>query len=274
MMSEKVVSREYKVLLKKNLFTGSEQELLQAAKNFWHAFSQAINNIVSEVNGDLEEIADQRIIRFYDTTEYILYKNDYIFRERLDVNNDRREVTLKFRNRDRYISQDRNMNRGEAKFEEDIKTPFEVLYSFSDTQIISTDKKLNQIQDAAQLYPDLTEKVSLLKGEDEIRTIGVTIREIVIKGAKFQIRNQPKLDSKCALIIWYDNNYDPEKPVAVEFSFKYGDVNEIYSRKVAQRAYDVFQILQKILTYWVDLDSDTKTAYIYKLDEVKSSCHS
>ncbi|MBN3958883.1 hypothetical protein [Nostoc sp. NMS8] len=265
-MSEKVVSREYKVLLKKELFIGSEQELLKSAQNFWQAFSQAINNIIGEVNGDLQQIADQRIIRFYDTDEYLIYKNSYILRERLDANNNEREVTLKFRNRDRYISQDRNMNRGEAKFEEDIKNPFEVLYSFSDTQIISTDNKLNKIQDATQLYPDLLDKVSLLKAEQEIRTIGVTIREIVIKGAKFQIRNEPRLDSKCALIIWYNNNHDPEKPVAVEFSFKYGDQNEVYSRKVAQRAYDVFHILQEILTYWVDLDSDTKTAYIYKLD--------
>jgi hypothetical protein len=166
------------------------------------------------------------------------------------------------------------MNRGEAKFEEDIKTPFEVLYSFSDTQIISKDDKLNQIQDATQLYPDLLDKVSLLKADEKIRTIGCIIREIVIKGAKFQIKNQPRLDSKCALIIWYDNNDDPKKPVALEFSFKYEDENEVYSRKVAQRAYDVFHILQEILTYWVDLDFDTKTAYIYKLDKAQASFHS
>ncbi|MEH1829004.1 MAG: hypothetical protein V7L22_27350 [Nostoc sp.] len=272
-MSEKVVSREYKVLLKKELFIGSEQELLESVKNFWQAFSQAINNLVIEVNGDLNQIADQRIIKFYDTDEYLIYKNNYILRERLDVNNNEREVTLKFRNRDRYIAQDRNMNRGEAKFEEDIKTPFEVLYSFSDTQIISQDNKLKQIQDATQLYPDLLDKVSLLRADEKIRTIGLIIREIVIKGAKFQIKNQPRLDSKCALIIWYDSNNDPKKPVAVEFSFKYGDENEVYTRKVAQRAYDVFHILQEILTYWVDLDSDTKTAYIYKLDKAKVSSH-
>ncbi|MBN3883223.1 MAG: hypothetical protein HWQ44_09600 [Nostoc sp. JL34] len=165
------------------------------------------------------------------------------------------------------------MNRGEAKFEEDIKTPFEILYSFSDTQTIFTEKKLNKIQDATQLYPDLVDKVSLLKAEDEIKTIGVTIREIVIKGAKFQIRNQPRLDSKCALIIWYDNNHDPEKPIAVEFSFKYGDENEAYSRKLAQKAYDIFHILQEILIFWVDLESGTKTAYIYKLDEKNASFH-
>ncbi|MEH1974865.1 MAG: hypothetical protein V7K64_11025 [Nostoc sp.] len=272
-MSKKVVYREYKVLLKNNLFIGNEQELLKNANQFWHAFSQAINNITSEVNGNLDEIADQRFIRFYDTREYILYKNNYIFRERVDVNNHQREVTLKFRHRDRYISQDRNMNRGEAKFEEDIKTPFEILYSFSDTQTIFTEKKLNKIQDATQLYPDLVDKVSLLKAEDEIKTIGVTIREIVIKGAKFQIRNQPRLDSKCALIIWYDNNHDPEKPIAVEFSFKYGDENEAYSRKLAQKAYDIFHILQEILIFWVDLESGTKTAYIYNLDEKNASFH-
>ena len=65
-MSKKVVYREYKVLLKNNFFIGNDQELLKNANQFWHAFSQGINNITSEVNGNLDEIADQRFIRFYD----------------------------------------------------------------------------------------------------------------------------------------------------------------------------------------------------------------
>lgn len=274
-MSRKVTSREYKIMLRKDLFGDNKQELLKASKEFWHTFSQAIAHISIDVNGELNEIADQRIIRFYDTDDYLLYRNSYILRERQDVNNDEKEVTLKFRHPDRYISQDRDMkvvdiDRGETKFEEDIKTPFGVLYSFSSTQKLLTNEKLDEIQDAAQLYPDLVDKISTLKGEDKIRTIGIDIREIVVKGARFQIRNNPQIYSKCALIVWYENNQKQEKPLAVEFSFKYGDENEEYTRKMAQRAYDVFQILQEKLIDWVDLNSDTKTAYIYKLDRLNN----
>ncbi|RCJ37910.1 hypothetical protein A6770_14060 [Nostoc minutum NIES-26] len=262
-------------MLRKDLFGDNKQELLKASKEFWHTFSQAIAHISIDVNGELNEIADQRIIRFYDTDDYLLYRNSYILRERQDVNNDEKEVTLKFRHPDRYISQDRDMkvvdiDRGETKFEEDIKTPFGVLYSFSSTQKLLTNEKLDEIQDAAQLYPDLVDKISTLKGEDKIRTIGIDIREIVVKGARFQIRNNPQIYSKCALIVWYENNQKQEKPLAVEFSFKYGDENEEYTRKMAQRAYDVFQILQEKLIDWVDLNSDTKTAYIYKLDRLNN----
>jgi hypothetical protein len=269
-MSEKVISREYKVMLCKDLFAGDEQQLLKTANKFWDVFSQAINNIVSNVDGDLEEIADNRIIRFYDTEEHMLYKNDYIFRERQDTNTGEREVTLKFRHLDRYVAQDRNMEsgntEGETKFEEDIKIPFSVLYSFSTTQKIFRNNNFNKLQDIAKLYPDLSYKLIHYREEEKIKTVGLTIRELVIKGARFQIRNNPQLDSKCALIVWYDNNGDDQKPIAVEFSFKYGDENEGYTRKMAQRAYDVCQILQQKLTSWVDLKSDTKTAYIYKLD--------
>ncbi|MDF5707451.1 MAG: hypothetical protein PUP90_07135 [Nostoc sp. S4] len=264
-MNQKVVSREYKLLLYKDLFIGDEQQVLKKSQEFWHDFSQAINSIVIGIKGDLDGIEDRRIIRFYDTDEYIINSNSYILRERQDVTNDEREITLKFRHPDRYISQDREMNTGKPKFEEDIKAPFGVLYSFSDTQKILITKKLNKMEDAANLYPDLVDKLSSFKEEENIRIIGVTICELVVKGAKFQIRQEPRLDSNCALIIWYQNDGDRNSPVAVEFSFKYEDENERYTRKLAQRAYDVFSKLEK-LEPWVDLNSDTKTAYIYKLD--------
>ena len=55
MSKEKIVSREYKIMLKKELFTGDARQLLKVSSTFWHAFRHAINKVV-DVNGDFEKI--------------------------------------------------------------------------------------------------------------------------------------------------------------------------------------------------------------------------
>ena len=277
MSKEKVISREYKIMLRANLFGGGERQLLKAASEFWQDFKGNIYDSVIKIDGTLEKAANRRIIEFYDTDNHLLYKNYYIFRERCNIDTDEREVTLKFRHPDRYISQDRNMEAGNAtrnkrkdnankvktKFEEDIKPPFLKLYSFSTTQKISDTKNLSQLKDVTRLYPHLYERIDHYTEDEKIKIVGSTIRELVITGARFQISKKPTLNSECALIVWYNNDTDEEKPAAVEFSFRYGDKNENYTRNMAQRAYTVFQILQKKLTRWIDPKSETKTAYIY-----------
>lgn len=268
-MEEKVVAREYKVMLQTEQFAGNESQVLNAANTFWDAFTQAINLLDLKTDGSLKKIKDRRIIDFYDTdTPHLLYGNDYIFRVRRDTSTDEREITLKFRHPDRYIAQDRNMNardvsQGKIKFEEDIKSPFTVLYSFSTTQTIAATKHFNTLNDVIQLYPDLADKLTNYTGEETIHIVKHSVRELVIKGGEFLLRKEPKVNAECALIAWYDNNV--EKPVVVEFSFRYSDKNGAYTLKMAQRAYEVFEVLQK-LTSWLDPKPKTKTAYIYNND--------
>jgi len=45
--TQNVVSREYKVMLKKERFVGSQNDLLERAKGFWRVFEDAIQDIVS-----------------------------------------------------------------------------------------------------------------------------------------------------------------------------------------------------------------------------------
>lgn len=267
MYKEEVISREYKVMLQKERFIGAEEQLLQAAREFWRDFKNAIADVINDVEGDLKKIVDRREIKFYDTDDRFLYRISYIFRERCDINTGNREVTLKFRHPDRYLSQDRSMKAIESKkkttkFEEDIKSIFSVLYSFSTTQPIDRKHNLDSLQDITALYPDFRDELDLYKGKNSIQEVKAPIGELVIKGAKFRIRKQPQIDAECALIVWYEND-DPERPVAVEFSFRYGDENEEYTRKMSQRAYDVFQILPECLKDWIAADERTKTAYIY-----------
>ena len=271
MNKEKVISREYKIMLDAERFRGETSQFLTTAKLFWQDFQSAISSIVPEVEGSLDRIEKNRTIKFYDTTDKLLRTNDYVFRERIDLDEKTREVTLKFRHPDRYISQDRNMdarkkNKGKTKFEEDIKLQFLKLYSFSTKQEISDNKTLDTLRSISDLYPDIASKIDEFFPDTEIALVGNFIaREIVITGAQFTVRKSPEIRAECALIVWCDRKGDPHIPLLVEFSFKYEDEKEEYTAKMARRAYDVFQVLQKMKD-WIDPDSMTKTAYVYHLD--------
>lgn len=266
---ETVTSREYKVMLRPSAFDGGPQRCLEAASGFWNEFSAAIATTVRDREGDLRTMGRERMIRFYDTRARLLNEHRHIFRERLSTAQPEREVTLKFRHQDRYFCQDRNMraaeaDRGKTKFEEDIKPVFETLYSFSTTQQISGKKKLNKLKDVTLLYPGLAEQLDHYENDEEIEVIGgFTARELVVEGARFQIGKNPKLDSECGLILWYDLQGDDQKPVVAEFSFRYGNRNADFEGNAARRAYEVFQILQESLKGWLDPDSKTKTAFVY-----------
>jgi hypothetical protein len=271
MNKEKVISREYKIMLKAEQFQGETSKLLATAQLFWQDLQSRISQIVPDIEGSLEQIEKNRIIKFYDTTDKLLRSNNYVFRERIDLDEKTREVTLKFRHPDRYISQDRNMdarkkNKGKTKFEEDIKPDFLKLYSFSTKQEISDNKTLDTLGSISDLYPDIASKIDEFSHNTEIILVGDFIaRETVITGAQFTVRKSPTIQSECALIVWCDRKGNPHLPLLVEFSFKYEDEKEEYTAKMAQRAYEVFQALQK-MEDWIDPNSMTKTAYTYHLD--------
>ena len=268
-MKQNVISREYKVMLNKECFVGSQADLLEQAGLFWNAFKDSIQDIVIDTDGTLNKVEKQRTVRFYDSADRRLRKNDYVFRERVDLSSGEREVTLKFRHPDRYISQDRDMaaansKDGKTKFEEDIKLPFLKLYSFSTKQPIPEDKNLNKLNDPGRLFPDLQERLKSYQEDEPITKVGdFTARELVIEGAEFKIKKNPEVEAECALIAWYDEAGEEDKPVVVEFSFKYENEQEEYDGESAQIAYDVFGTLKDTLAEWIDSEGPTKTAYVY-----------
>lgn len=275
-MKQNVISREYKVMLKKERFVGLQDDLLERAGDFWKTFKDSIQNIVFDTDGNLNKVEKQRIVRFYDSADHILRENNYVFRERVDLSTRKREVTLKFRHQDRYIAQDRNMaaadvGKGKTKFEEDIKIPFIKLYSFSTKQSISDGKSLNKLNDPAELYPDLKKRLKSYQENVVIDIVGnFTAREVVITGADFQIGANPKLEAECAIIAWYDEAGEKDRPVAVEFSFKYENEREEFDGLAAQRAFDVFCRIEGKLAEWLDTEGPTKTALVYSKARLKS----
>jgi len=268
MKRQKVISREYKVMLLPAKFGGSEKQLLKTAREFWRDFSNATSRAVLDADGTLENIEKRRLIGFLDTEAQHLKGGGYIFRVRRAVEGGQPEVTLKFRHNDRYVAESRRMKsrrvNAKAKFEEDIKAPFVSLYSFSATGKVGKTGIPSDLDEVSRLFPDLTKRLGEVEGSHAVREVnGFTASEFVITGASLRIGSSPKTEAESALIVWYDHNGSPAEPVAVEFSYRYGNADAQYGGRTARRAFDAFQALQTDLQAWVDPNPRTKTAFVF-----------
>jgi len=267
-----VSSREYKVMLRRKRFRGDDRALLKAAEAFWDDFSHRVRGVALGVGGRFATTKPPRLITFHDTSKEHLNARQYIFRDRRELRSGRREVTLKFRHPDRHVAQGRSMKaRGDGgdtktKFEEDIKAPFVSLYSFSTTVEVGRDRAFGTLADVARLFPDLVKRIEPFDASRPLRAVNdFTAREVVLSGGTLQVGKHPNVEAEAALIVWYDHadRNRAERPVAVEFSFRYGNDEERYEAATARRAFDVFDILQRKLGRWVDPDSETKTGFVY-----------
>ena len=131
MKTQKVVSREYKLMLQSAKFAGSEKHLLAVADQLWEELVEAITPFVVRIDGALDTISKHRLVAFLDSRARHLCVGGYHFRVRRTLEGSRPEVTLKFRHPDRYVAEARQMKssiRATVKFEEDIKPPFNSLY--------------------------------------------------------------------------------------------------------------------------------------------------
>jgi hypothetical protein len=266
-----VGSREYKLMLRASKLKGDEAKLLDAAGALWADLAAIIVPRVLSVSGTADIEHKRREVRFLDTADKWLRTNDYVVRERVDLDVNERVVTLKFRHPDRYISQGRDMAPTEGfepdmKFEEDIKPEFLKLYSFSSNTLVPHETKLATLADVAAIYPGLPKAVDVFPEAEPLEVVGgFTAYERVVKGTSFQIRKNPATLAECSLTLWYAGEVD-DTPVVAELSFKYEDPEEGYTAKMSKRAYDAYMAIQAQLGAWLNPKSMTKTAYVYSLD--------
>ncbi len=253
-----VGSREYKLMLDASLFSGSTPE--NNVTQYWSDLDAVITTQLNRNSSGSFSLSKDRTVMVYDTQSSCLLKNNnLIFRER--VENGNREVTLKYRSLDRYIAghQDMSGTKSDAqtKFEQDLGVPYTSKFSHSTTQSISNSKNLNKLDDPIGLYPDL-QKYNFDDTTPIVKVGGLTIYEKVYKGTSVDLGNK---DGEFSLTLWYLTSTSTT-PIIAEISFKYKDVNEDYSENVATRAKALFELMQT-MTSWNDVNSTTKTAYIY-----------
>jgi hypothetical protein len=269
MQQQKIVSREYKIMLRPKLFTGAEKALLAHAHALWRGVAGKVGPVTLGTAGDLSRIKTRRLITFHDTPKRRLNEARYIFRERREEIGSVREVTLKCRHPDRFLAQAREMqakaSEAKTKFEEDIKAPFVSLYSFSTTLAVDADAAFTKLRDVLRLFPDLAKRMDGTSDAEPLRAVNnFTAREVVIDGATMQIGKTPKVNAEWALIVWYAAYGEDGKPVAVELSYRYGDKDEVYGGGVTRRASAVFDAIQSRLQRWVDPKPMTKTAFVFQ----------
>ena len=271
MKPQSVISREYKVMLRRNRFAGSRRALLTSANAAWRELSHRVADIALDTQGEFTTVKAPRLITFFDTSKQDLNRHHYIFRERRDTETGTREVTLKFRHPDRHVAQGRDMTapgarkHARTKFEEDIKAPFLSMYSFSTTIEVDDKSRFKTLKDIARLFPDIRDRIKPFEADRPLAAVnGFTAREVVLSGPEVKVGKAPRVAAESALIVWYDNgDRKSTKPVAVELSYRYGDDDERYKGATARRAFEVFDVLHTRLKTWVDPHSRTKTAFVY-----------
>jgi hypothetical protein len=262
-----VGSREYKVMLKPERFDGTQDEVRLSVDAFWGEVGRLLEDLDIPTAGSFDQVKAHRRIRFFDTAEFGLNRRRYILRERIDVESEERQVTLKYRHADRYVAQDRDIDAddhedSESKFEEDVKPPFVSVFSYSTTVKVDADRNFGQVEKVMDLFPGLVDELEDLDSGDLAVIRDFCARELVLVGASVLLGKRD-IEAECAMVVWHDDD-DPETPpVCVEFSFKYEDEEEDYRGSVARDAYDVLQVLGSELSEWVHPEPVTKTAFVY-----------
>lgn len=257
-----VEGREYKLMLDPNQFIGSGTTLQTKINTYWNDVKTAIQSapLSRTASGSLT-FDQQRSVLFYDVpTTCELNNIGYILRERVNSSGSR-ELTLKYRSIDRYISGAKNVSGNqsgvETKFEDDITAPYKAVFSNSSKQNISVSKNINYTQDIVDLYPGFSSEG--LWNQLPLAKVGnLTVAEKTYKGGLVDLGSK---NGEFTLTLWYTSAASIT-PSLVEVSFWYGDSDEQYTGKVAGNAKLLLEKMQAMTT-WPQPNGLTKTAWIY-----------
>ena len=258
MKSTRITSREYKLTLKPGLFSGPARKRGVASSRFMRDVARVASALGIRTRGRLDTAKAPRLIGFMDTADATIGSTGYILRERRDLESGQRELTLKFRHPDRYVTEGHVVRGGETKFEEDIKPGFQSLYSFSQSVAVDHEAALSTLRDAIDIFPALGAHVKKQTRSAAIHLVNDFLaHEEVLTGHELHLDRE---EAESALIFWYDSRSSRVRPLIVEFSFRYGDKKGDYSASVSIDAFRLYTAIQKELSAWLDPARQTKTA--------------
>lgn len=259
-----VKSREYKLLLKPDLFSHGNAE--QVIGQYFAEMATTVQaSIGRDVTGQL--LLDKvRTIRFYDTAGSCqLDKLGYIFRERIE--NGHSELTLKFRSADPYIANFEDLSaantQAKTKLEADfsIKSPqlLHIIYSHSTTT--PNTRTVNIMKDLQLHFPGFA-KAYKMSDKLPLSLVGqLNLHERVYQGAEIDLGS---IDAKVSLSLWYHSTPTAtQQPVIAEVSFKYQDNSAEYTKLVVNRAKTALEAMQS-MHHWNSTSTVSKTQFVYQ----------
>ncbi|MFF0946524.1 hypothetical protein ACFYE9_02275 [Rhizobium leguminosarum] len=281
-MGHVLATREYKLLLKSSEFRA--RPTLQTANDFW---TSRIESVVALIANDPEPFdeAVYRVIRFWDTSDGILSRNDLILRTREEVDENfvltgKSEVTLKLRMPDQFVVASSffaaDGNGIETKFEEDIG-PLEIAdsgaggktqvikpikkstrnrFSLSTTKEINSQQRFIRLGHVLEVFPGAKDIVPNQTLEASLNS-GPIIYEHAFKKGKAEFANN--ISAKFTLSLWcfHSPSGDPE---VAELSYTCRTQNGGMPGDAARDAYDLFIELQNRLDDIIDPENTSKTA--------------
>lgn len=266
----KVTSREYKVMLDHLRFAERKKSL----REFWKDLFRIAQRLCLDVTEDHGfKKLEYRTVRFLDTPAGTFRQNNLILRQRReferrggDLKAGSTTVTLKCRCADRYVVAGQNLEAGaqqhlagKPKFEEDIAPPF--LSRFSRSVTIEATRELpTTLADVSEWFSCLGELSSnglACSPETPVTVVNELIaHERVYSGPVIKLGDK---SVKLAVILWAHRW--KSRPIAAEFSFRYGDEDEHYPAESARQAMDLFAAIQGL--DWCQTIGSTKTQIAY-----------
>lgn len=253
-----VGSREYKVLLKPELFKTSPGD---ASNSFLTNLKSSLqtNGFDRTIDGSFSADND-RTVFFFDTKgSCALRSAGYSMRERDDGS--KRKIELKFGSSDQTTSANRdvsgNSSKAETKFEDDITPPSKETFSHSTSEPLPDSKNINKAKDIKDLFPTTTQFDSI-KDQALVKVSGLTIHELTFDGPTSDLGQET---AEFTITVWYANG--ASSPSLAEVSFGVPTNSDgVFTTKVTQRSQLIFNTIQN-MTNWVLSPSTTKTAWVY-----------
>lgn len=258
-----VISREYKLMLDRTEFQFNTEAADVDA--FLDDAEVAIEAAIGRSVTGSDSLDKVRTVKFYDTAGSCTLDNlGYSFRERIESGDS--EVTLKFRDADRYISDFEDLSASsssaDTKLEEDIgiNAVSAFVSGYGHSTSIDNTRTINDFQDINDQFPGFDADYGF-SNSLALNLVGnLTISERVYEGRVIDLGS---IDAEISVSLWYSAAPSGAAvPFAVEVSFKYEDGSADYTKAVVNRAKQSFLALQG-LSSWVDLNSMTKTKLVY-----------
>lgn len=279
-MSKSLDSREFKLILKPNLF----KEFNSGIKKVQEIIDTEVNNLSGTFKSrDSDLKLKHRKTYYLDSSDFRLNSKNFFLRIREDKKSRKYDVTLKCRHPDRYISSAYDLSdlkMYDTKFEEDIISPHTSKFSASVNFEQDQKPKFDSIEELRSIFPRLISydigHGKLFKVNNfEAKEISVKLGKIVYDGKK----SNNKDDNKVSLLLnlWYSPK-DESVPAIVELTYSYKAIKpsptvsnkinkdnkliEEFPLSLVRNTYEFYRSIQKMKV--ADFHaSKTKTEFAY-----------